>query len=70
MRSMTAVTKPEETGSDETAPEPGWTPEAVEALGEDDLVGILLRRMRKLSARGLDPAEALIYASRIHLPIN
>jgi hypothetical protein len=67
---MTAVTKLAEASIDESAPEPGWTAEAVEALGEDDLVGILLRRMRKLSARGLDPAEALIFASRIHLPIQ
>jgi hypothetical protein len=67
---MTAVTTLAVPSIDESAPEPGWTPEAVEALGEDDVVGIMLRRMRKLTARGLEPTEALILASRIHLPIH
>jgi len=67
---MTAVTRLAPVSIDETGPEPGWTPEAIEFLAEDDVVSILLRRMRKLTARGFDPGEALIYASRIHLPIH
>jgi hypothetical protein len=57
-------------GDDESAPEPGWTAEAFEHLSEDAVVGLLLRRMRKLVARGLDPTESLIAASRAHLPIH
>lgn len=68
---MTAAhTLPTPGDDDETAPEPGWTAEAFEDLSEDAVVGLLLRRMRKLVARGLDPAESLIAASRAHLPIH
>ena len=67
---MTAVTKLVETSTDDGLPEPAWTPEAFETLSEDDVVGLLLRRMRKLSERGWDPTEALIAAGRINLPIR
>jgi hypothetical protein len=68
---MTAATPLAHTGdNDESAPEPGWTADAFEELSEDAVVGLLLRRMRKLVARGLDPAESLIAASRAHLPIR
>ena len=67
---MTAVTKLAEQTTDETPPEPAWTPEAFEALSEDDIVSVLLRRMRKLSARGCDPTEALLVATRVQLPIR
>jgi hypothetical protein len=66
---MTAATTLAPTSNDETAPEPAWTPEAFEALSEEAVIGLLLRRMRKLVARGHEPGESLIAASRAHLPI-
>ncbi|HEY2777927.1 MAG TPA: hypothetical protein VGI77_08475 [Gaiellaceae bacterium] len=56
--------------TDSTPPEPAWAQAEFEALSEDEVVGLLLRRMRKLSERGWDPCEALIAASRIHLAIR
>jgi hypothetical protein len=53
-----------------TPPEPAWAQEEFEALSEDEILGLLLRRMRKLSERGWDPCEALVAASRIHLAIQ
>jgi hypothetical protein len=41
-----------------------------EALSEDEIVGLLLRRMRKLSDRGWDPCEAVVAACRIQLAIR
>jgi hypothetical protein len=67
---MTAASTLAQASTDSTPPEPAWGHEAFEALSEDEVVGILLRRMRKLSARGWDPAEALIAASKIHLAIR
>lgn len=68
---MTAAHTLPHPGDDDTSgPEPGWTAEAFEDLSEDAVVGLLLRRMRKLVARGLDPTESLIAASRAHLPIH
>jgi len=67
---MTAATTLAYASTDETPPEPAWGHEAFEALTEDEVLGLLLRRMRKLSARGWDPGEALIAASRIHLAIR
>jgi hypothetical protein len=67
---MTAATTLAQASRDETPPEPAWEREEFEALTEDEIVGLLLRRMRKLSARGWDPGEALIAASRIHLAIR
>jgi hypothetical protein len=66
---MTAVTTLAHTDDDSATPEPGWTAEAFETLSEDDVLTLLLRRMRKLLARGYDPAESLIAASRADLPI-
>jgi hypothetical protein len=67
---MTAATTLAETSRHNTAPERAWGHEEFEALSEDEVLGLLLRRMRKLSARGWDPGEALIVASRIHLAIR
>jgi hypothetical protein len=55
---------------EETPPEPAWGQEEFEALSEDEVLGLLLRRMRKLSERGWDPCDALVAASRIHLAIR
>jgi hypothetical protein len=68
MNAATSLARPAST--DETPPEPAWGQEAFEALSEDEVLGLLLRRMRKLSERGWDPGEALIAASRIHLAIQ
>jgi hypothetical protein len=67
---MTAATKLAPASTHDTPPEPAWGHEELEALSEDEVVGLLLRRMRKLSARGWDPGEALIVASRLHLAIR
>jgi hypothetical protein len=67
---MTAAMTLAQTSGDETPPEPAWRHEDVERLSEDEVVGLLLRRMRKLSARGWDPGEALIAASKIHVAIH
>jgi hypothetical protein len=50
-------------------PEPAWTPADVETLGENELTAILLRRLRNLTARGLDPLDALRLASRLDVPL-
>ncbi|MGN6800163.1 MAG: hypothetical protein ACTHKS_18660 [Gaiellaceae bacterium] len=67
---MTAAIELAEASTDLTPAEPAWAPDAFEALSEDEVVGLLLRRMRKLSERGWDPCEALVAASRIHLAIR
>ena len=67
---MTAATTLAQASTDRTPPEPAWGHAEFEALTEEEVVGLLLRRMRKLSARGWDPGEALIAASRIHLAIQ
>jgi hypothetical protein len=70
MAGMTAATRLAPASNDEAPAEPAWGEDAFEALSEDEVVGLLLRRMRKLSARGWDPGEALIAASRIDLAIR
>ena len=67
---MTAATELAPASTDTSSPEPAWGHEEFEALSEDEIVGLLLRRMRKLSERGWDPCEALVAASRIHLAIR
>lgn len=67
---MTAATTLAHASTDISPPEPAWGQEEFEALSEDEVLGLLLRRMRKLSARGWDPGEALIAASRIQLAIR
>jgi len=67
---MHAATELAPASIDATPPEPAWAQEEFEALTEDEVVGLLLRRMRKLSERGWDPCEALVAASRIHLAIQ
>ena len=67
---MTAAMELARASTDPTPPEPAWAEEEFEALSEDEVVGLLLRRMRKLSERGWDPSEALVAASRIHLAIR
>jgi hypothetical protein len=67
---MTAAVELAPASTDSTPPEPAWAQAEFEALSEDEVVGLLLRRMRKLSERGWDPCEALVAASRIHLAIR
>ena len=58
--------------TDETAawsPEPGWSRADFELLNEDEATAILLRRMRKLLARGLEPLDALRLASKLDAPL-
>ena len=52
-----------------TTPERAWGREEFEQLSEDEVLDVLLRRLRRLLARGLEPAEALIVASRVDLPV-
>jgi hypothetical protein len=68
MHAATMLAQPAST--DETPLEPAWGHDEFEALSEEEVLGLLLRRMRKLSERGWDPGEALIAASRIHLAIR
>jgi hypothetical protein len=51
------------------APEPGWNRADFEALSVDEATAILLRRMRKLLARGVEPLDALRRASRLDAPL-
>jgi hypothetical protein len=51
------------------APEPGWSRSDFERLSEDEATAILLRRMRKLLARGLEPLDALRLASKLDAPL-
>ena len=51
------------------APEPGWARADFERLSEDEATAILLRRMRKLLARGLEPLDALRLASKLDSPL-
>ncbi len=58
--------------TDETAawsPEPGWSRADFELLNEDEATAILLRRMRKLLARGFEPLDALRLASKLDAPL-
>lgn len=69
---MSAATMPVESIDGELpidAPEPAWSASAIEALNEDEIAALLLRRMRKLLNRGADVTDALIVASRLRLPI-
>jgi hypothetical protein len=50
-------------------PEPGWSRADFETLNEDEATAILLRRMRKLLARGLEPLDALRLASKLDTPL-
>lgn len=51
------------------APEPGWARADFEQLSVDDATAILLRRMRKLLACGLEPLDALRRASKLDTPL-
>jgi hypothetical protein len=42
-----------------------FAPELIESMSTDAIVGLLLLRMRALTARGFDPCEALFAAVRI-----
>ncbi|HEY0417452.1 MAG TPA: hypothetical protein VGC78_13800 [Gaiellaceae bacterium] len=66
---MTAATTIAPARAAETAPEPGWRREEFELLSDDEVVDVLLRRLRRLVAHGLDPAEALLIAGRVELPV-
>jgi hypothetical protein len=67
---MTAATTPAVAGNEAGAPERAWRREEFEALTEDEVVELLLRRMRRLLARGVDPTQALVLASRVDLPVT
>lgn len=67
---MTAAMTLAPASTDDSPPEPAWGHDEFEALSEDEVLRLLLRRMRKLSARGWEPGEALIAASRINLAIR
>ncbi len=67
---MNAATELAPASTDTAPPEPAWATAEFEALSEDEVVGLLLRRMRKLSERGWDPCEALVAATRIQLAIQ
>lgn len=49
--------------------DPGWSSESVEALSEEEAVRLLLQRMRMLVDRGVEVTDAVIMASRLHVPI-
>jgi hypothetical protein len=51
------------------APEPGWARADFERLSVDEATAILLRRMRKLLASGLEPLDALRLASKLDSPL-
>jgi hypothetical protein len=67
---MTAATELAPASTHTGPSEPAWAAEEFEALSEDEVVGLLLRRMRKLSERGWDPCDALVAATRIDLAIR
>jgi hypothetical protein len=50
-------------------PEPGWTRAEFETLSEPEATDVLLRRLRRLLARGFDPLEALRLAAELELPV-
>ena len=50
-------------------PEPGWAAADIERLSVDEATAILLRRMRKLLARGIEPLDALRLASKLDTPL-
>jgi len=45
-----------------------WSAEDFEALSKDEAAAVLALRMRKLVARGLDPATAIVSAARLEQP--
>jgi len=49
--------------------EPGWAVDAIERLSEDEVVTVLLRRLRWLTRQGVEPCQALLLASRLDLPL-
>jgi hypothetical protein len=51
-----------------SVPEPAWTPDAVERLGEEQGVTVLVRRLHKPTRQGLDPS--LIFASRLDITLH
>lgn len=50
-------------------PEPAWAPVDFEVLSEDEVVDLLLRRLRKLIALGVEPGLALIEATRLDVAL-
>ena len=67
---MTAATSPVSAGHDSFGPEPAWTVSEFEALSEEEAVGLLLRRFRKLIALGYDPGRALIDATHVEIALR
>jgi len=68
-RPVTAATRSEPDAAERGVPERAWGREEFEALSEEEVVEVLLRRLRRLVARGLEPTEALVIASRVELPV-
>jgi hypothetical protein len=67
---MTAASRTAAAAADTTTlPERAWGRTEFEALSEDEVVAVLLRRMRRLLDRGVEPGEALVLASRVDLPV-
>ena len=69
MATATAATAPLAGAQGAWDPEPGWAAADIEHLSVDEATAILLRRMRKLLARGIEPLDALRLASKLDLPL-
>ena len=68
-RAMAAATTLATASPIPEGPEPAWTPVDFEALSEDEVVDLLLRRLRKLIALGVEPGLALIEATRLDVAL-
>jgi hypothetical protein len=53
-----------------SAPEPPWSPDAVERFSEEQAVAVLLRRLHKLTQLGGDTSHALIFAPRLDIKLH
>ena len=68
-RAMAAATTLATASPIPEGPEPAWASVDFEALSEDEVVDLLLRRLRKLIALGVEPGLALIGASRLEIAL-
>jgi hypothetical protein len=53
-----------------SAPEPAWTPDAVERFSDEQAVAVLVRLLHKLTQQGLDPSHALIFAPHLDITLH
>jgi hypothetical protein len=53
-----------------SAPEPAWTPDAVERFSEEQAVAVLFRRLHKPTQQGLDLSHALIFAPHLDITLH